>query len=167
MKWSLISPHRYLVNRELKKISRELSKGRMLEIGAGRESYKKYFPRLEVLSTDIRPYPGIDETADVTCLKYADNTFDYVLCINVLEHIGEPEKAVGEIHRVLKPRGKAFIAVPFMFPIHDPPHDYWRFTEFSLRKIFEKYSDVLVKPLALQIGILRRFVLVYFVAAAK
>jgi ubiquinone/menaquinone biosynthesis C-methylase UbiE len=139
----------------------------MLEIGAGKESYKRYFPQLDVISTDKEAIPGIDETADVTKLKYADNTFDYILCVNVLEHLIEPEKAVKEIRRVLKVNGKAFAAVPFLFPIHDPPHDYWRFTEFSLRKIFNEFSNVLIKPVGIKLGLLRRFALLYFIEAVK
>ena len=44
--------------------------------------------------------------------RYKDNSFDYVLCGEVLEHLYDPFPAVGEAYRVLKPGGKYIISVP-------------------------------------------------------
>jgi ubiquinone/menaquinone biosynthesis C-methylase UbiE len=152
----------------LRRVSKTLAKGKMLEIGAGTESYKKYFPKLDVISTDIVNIPHIDEIADVTDLKYDAGTFDYVLCVNVLEHIFEYQKAIDEIHRILKPGGMAFIEVPFLLPLHDIPKDYWRFTEFTLERLLHKFSKVVIKPIPLlQFSIFKKFVLIYFVEAVK
>jgi ubiquinone/menaquinone biosynthesis C-methylase UbiE len=46
---------------------------------------------------------------------YPANSFDLVTCIGSLEHYPDPEKGLAEIHRVLKPGGKAFIYVPNLF----------------------------------------------------
>ncbi|RLI82885.1 hypothetical protein DRP04_02900 [Archaeoglobales archaeon] len=166
MKWYKLSPHRKLVERELKKLSKTLKSGTMLEVGAGFKNYKSFFPHIRVISTDIVMHDGINEIADVTNLKYESETFDYVLCINVLEHIDKPQKALDEIYRVLKPEGLAIISTPFLFPVHDPPHDYWRFTEYSYRILLRKFSRVCIKPLTLlPFGIFRRFMLQYFVTA--
>ena len=43
---------------------------------------------------------------------FKDNSFDYVLCIEVIEHSKEPEKMIKEISRMLKVYGKAIIATP-------------------------------------------------------
>ena len=168
MKWYKLSLNRKLVERELGKLSKKLKSGTMLEIGAGFKNYKYMFPHIDVISTDIVMHDGIDEIADVTALKYESETFDYVLCINVLEHIIEPQKALDEIYRVLKPGGLAIISTPFLFPVHDPPHDYWRFTEYSYRILLQKFSKIHVKPLTLlPFGLFKRFVLQYFVTAWK
>ena len=58
----------------------------------------------------------------------ADNSIDTIVCTSVLEHIFECNKAISEIYRVLKPKGKLLLTVPYGFPQHDKV-DYWRFSE--------------------------------------
>jgi SAM-dependent methyltransferase len=106
-----------------------------LEIGSfGSPSYAKYFTNR--IGIDIRPGPGVDMIADVYNLPFQDNEFDLVLCLGILEHLEDPKKAIVQMKRVLKPNGRILVSVPFMFPIHDAPHDYWRFTKFGLQKLF-------------------------------
>ena len=45
-------------------------------------------------------------------LDFADNSFDSILCVEVLEHLDDANEAIREIARVLKPKGKAVIATP-------------------------------------------------------
>lgn len=52
------------------------------------------------------------QNIDLTALTFDDNTFDYVFCNHVLEHIPDDRKAMAEIFRVLKPGGQAIITVP-------------------------------------------------------
>lgn len=67
-------------------------------------------------------------------LPCADASFDHALLINVLEHIFEYRQLVREAARVVRPKGSIIIVVPFLFPIHPSPHDYWRFTKETLEK---------------------------------
>jgi len=111
------------------------SKGVVLEVGSyGKPDYGKYFPNRKGI--DIRPGPGVDIVASVYELPFVDNSFDTVLCISVLEHLTEPSRAVVEMQRVLKPGGTIIISVPFLFPIHESPNDYWRFTKYGLQHLF-------------------------------
>ncbi len=50
--------------------------------------------------------------ADASNLPFADGFFDKVLCVHLLEHLADPAGAIGEMHRVLKPQGRAVIVVP-------------------------------------------------------
>ncbi len=50
---------------------------------------------------------------DLTNLRYADRSFDLVLCSHVLEHVSDDGAAMGEIARVLSLRGRAILQVPF------------------------------------------------------
>ena len=110
---------------------------RVLDVGrSGSPDYQKYFPNRVVV--DVNPGPGITITASVYDLPFKDGEFDLVLCIAVLEHLEDPIKAAHEMRRVLKSGGRIIISVPFMFPIHDAPNDYWRFTKFGLRKLFSE-----------------------------
>lgn len=49
---------------------------------------------------------------DLTGLEMKDETFDYILCNHVLEHIPDDAKAMSEMYRVLKPGGRAIITIP-------------------------------------------------------
>lgn len=108
---------------------------RVLEIGShGKPSYTRFFPNR--VGVDIKEGAGVDVVGSVYQLPFADHEFGMVLCMSVLEHLEDPVKAVREMRRVLKPEGRIIVSVPFLFPIHDAPGDYWRFTKYGLRKLF-------------------------------
>lgn len=67
-------------------------------------------------------------------LSLPDASYDHVLLINVLEHIFNYRQLIAEAARVVAPGGSVVIAVPFLFPIHPSPHDYWRFTAEALEE---------------------------------
>jgi SAM-dependent methyltransferase len=62
-----------------------------------------------------------------------DESYDSAICIEVLEHLPEPGRAIATMQRILKPGGVVVISVPHLSRLHDLPHDYFRFTEFGLR----------------------------------
>ena len=125
-------------------ISAYANDGLTLEIGSyGMADYKKYFPNR--VGIDIRPGEGVDQVASVYALPFPDNHFDNVLCISVLEHLIEPQKAIAEMQRVLKKNGKIILSAPFLFPIHDAPDDYWRFTKYGLQILFNDWRIIDLK----------------------
>lgn len=88
----------------------------VLDIGAREGGLKQYLP------PDTR-YQGIDITPEFaapdilikdisTGLPFPDASFDYVFCIEVLEHVPNPFGTLGEIHRVLRPGGVLILSVP-------------------------------------------------------
>ena len=163
-----ISIIRYLFNRKFKKIAKGIKSSKVLEIGAGQLSYKRLFKDCDVTSTDLKMYQGVDEIMDVRNLKYKDGSFDYVVCISVLEHVFDTKKAISEIRRVLKKGGVAVINTPFLYPLHDEPHDYFRFTEHAYRQMLSDFSRVEIETTSLlPFGIFRKFVLFYIVKAYK
>jgi len=66
--------------------------------------------------------------ADGAALPFADASFDTVLLLEVLEHVADARAVLAEIARVLKTGGVLLLSVPFLYPLHDAPHDYRRFT---------------------------------------
>lgn len=69
---------------------------------------------------------------------------DTVLCTDVLEHIYEPRRLWTEFVRILRPGGVALVGVPFLYMIHEAPHDYHRYTDFALRRYAEDAGLVVV-----------------------
>jgi len=106
---------------------------------------KEYFSESKVLTLDIDKNSGADYIADLCCDNskiIPSNSFDIIICTEVLEHTLNPFDAVKEIHRLLKPGGRVFVSTPFNFRIHGPLPDCWRFTEYGLRSMFREYQSV-------------------------
>lgn len=106
------------------------------------EGARPFFPAMVTVETfDINAASGATHVGDI-CSQNAsiyDETYDYVVCTEVLEHTLQPFDAVREIRRILKPGGLAFVSTPFNFRIHGPPPDCWRFTENGLRVLFSEF----------------------------
>lgn len=85
-------------------------------------------------------FPGVN----VCKLPYPNNTYDYVICDQVIEHVeGNVQTAVNEMRRVLKPKGIAIITTGFMYPIHYGPKDLWRFSKDGLCYLCSDFSEVI------------------------
>jgi len=112
-----------------------------LDIGSGGSPYGSYFPNR--ISVDIAPVPGVDIIANAEDLNmFTEGEFGCVLATEVLEHIKNPEKAISEFYRVLKKNGKLVLTTRFIFPIHDAPNDYWRFTRYGLEHLLRRFERI-------------------------
>ena len=85
--------------------------------------------------TDVVYYDG-------KTFPFTNNSFDNVICTEVIEHIAEPVDFIHEIHRVLAPNGKAIFTVPWSARYHFIPNDYYRFTPVTLEKLFSVFPKV-------------------------
>ena len=111
---------------------------RTLDIGAQNGPYASHFPRRVAL--DIQRGIGVQVIGDAQALGICDASFDVVLCTEVLEHLPEPQRAIDEMYRVLVPGGQLLLTTRFLFPIHDSPHDYFRFTKYGLRHLLRRFD---------------------------
>lgn len=119
--------------------------GRLGDLGCGRVPlYGLYKDRVsEVVCVDwpssAHASRHIDVQADLASgLPFATASFDTVILSDVLEHISEPSALLGEIRRCLRPRGHLIASVPYMYWLHETPHDYFRYTEHGLRHLLQK-----------------------------
>jgi len=111
---------------------------------------REFFKKTEIKTLDINPLSGADYIADL-CNRNEklihDQTFDYVLCTEVLEHTYDPFSSVNEIYRILKKGGYVFATMPFNFRIHGPLPDCWRFTEHGLRYLFRDFLSLKINAI--------------------
>ena len=111
---------------------------------------KESFLASRVLTADIDRDSGADYIIDI-CMnnenKIPNETFDIVVCTEVLEHTLNPFAAVNEIHRILKNNGLLLMTTPFNFRIHGPLPDCWRFTEHGIKALLTDFEIVKIQPL--------------------
>ncbi len=119
-------------------LSKHATDGMVIDIGSGDDYYKDLFPNK--LNIDIDPKRNPDIVGDVCCLPFDNDSVDGILNIEVLEHVSDPRGAVDEMFRVLKPGGKLILTTRFAFPIHDAPGDFFRYTKYGLKNLFDKWE---------------------------
>jgi SAM-dependent methyltransferase len=125
-------------------LAQHATDARVLDIGAGGSSYHRYFPNR--VSIDIDPARKPDVVADAHALPFKDQEFEALLCTEVLEHLRDPRTAVSEMSRVLRSGGTLILTTRFVYPLHDTPHDYWRYTKYGLRDLFKEWDIVTLEP---------------------
>jgi len=107
----------------------------IVEIGSEKQyNHSSFFTKSKsYLNTNIGG--DCDKILDATNIDFADNSQEAYICLSVLEHIYEIDKAFKEIKRTLKPGGKLLLVIPFSYPIHDKV-DYWRVSKDTYIRYF-------------------------------
>lgn len=112
---------------------------RILDAGAGECQYRSLFSHCEYRAQDFAQYPGtttgplqeswkygqLDYVCDIADMPVADDSFDAVLCSEVLEHVQRPIDAIRELSRVIRPAGRMFLTAPLASGLHQRPHHYY------------------------------------------
>ncbi len=119
--------------------------GSYQETASGADSdLRPLLPGRDYVGCDLRPGPGVDRLEDLTQLRLPDQVAQTVLCLDTLEHVWDPVRAVAEMIRVLAPGGVLLVSVPMDFPIHAFPDDYWRMTPSCLARLLRPLDASLV-----------------------
>lgn len=113
------------LNKSPYKFLKDNSKTDSLILNLGSGTQKKFGKTINI---DILPWGGVDILADMRNLPFNDQSVDLIICTSVLEHMIDSPAAIKEMHRVLKNDGKLYIDVPFIYPFHSSPGDYFRWT---------------------------------------
>ena len=111
------------------------------EVGAGLE---EFIDDARYVFTELDVYWGdrVNVLADAHSLPFEAATFDAIICQAVLEHVVNPTRCVEEMWRVLKPGGRIFLDLPFLWPVHMGAYDYTRFTLTGLRLLARGFDEV-------------------------
>lgn len=136
----------WLVAREGEKRLQEVAallRGNVLDVGSGDRQLEAY------LDSHVR-YFGIDYPpsgqryrrhphvwGDAIHLPFRSDTMDSLVLLEVLEHLPDPGLALKEAARVLKAEGIVVATVPFLYPLHDAPFDFWRITHYQIERLAE------------------------------
>lgn len=139
--------HNRLVHRiilcHLKAVIPKYSKGRLLDIGCGDKPYE------DLARAFVDEYVGLDHICSQHSLSKADiiadshnapikdHSCDTILATSVLEHLERPNDAIGEMHRILRTGGHVILTCPFFWHLHEEPRDFFRFSKYGLRYLFE------------------------------
>ena len=129
--------------------------GHGLDLGAksGQSTYLRYLsaaPGTQITGVDLVPRSEGVIQADIEReLPVETGSQDFVLAMNVFEHLYQYLTCIQECYRVLRPGGALVGAVPFLKNIHPDPDDYFRFTGSALERIFREagFNRVSVEPL--------------------
>jgi SAM-dependent methyltransferase len=127
--------------REIGELARAFT-GEVLDVGCGRKPYRELVPAaryvgVDIDTTELRALGAADVFYDGHKLPFPNESFDAILCSEVLEHIFTPAEFLGEIRRVLRPGGLILITAPFAWDEHSQPYDFARYSSFGLRHVIE------------------------------
>ncbi len=102
------------------------------------------FPGKEYVGCDMQEGPGVDKVLDLHEIELPSGAAGTVLLMDTLEHVEYVRRAVEEVHRILRPDGILVASSVMKFPIHDYPHDYWRFTPEAFKSLLKPFSSSFV-----------------------
>lgn len=132
--------------------------GILLDVGCGEMPYKSVvsgykqitgYIGLDIENPSYQANIKPDIFWDGDHIPLEDNSVDCAIATELFEHVPDLESTLKEIKRVLKPGGSIFFTVPFLWPLHDMPQDEFRYTPFSLKRIFQKagYAEINIAAL--------------------
>lgn len=131
----------------LAQLSHRVEHGHILDLGCGIKPYEPLLARpgdrwigVDHPPTMAGSYGTLtlaDFFADCHTLPFAAGSFDTVVCTQVLEHVRNPGRVLAEAARVLRPGGVLVLTAPMVWPLHEEPYDYFRYTRHGLRALIE------------------------------
>jgi SAM-dependent methyltransferase len=132
---------RTYLRRFLERAAAEVAPGQLvLDAGAGRAQYRRLFAHARYETADFmavegKKYRQPDYVCDLVAIPVEEARFDHVVCTQVLEHLPEPQRVLGELGRVLKPGGTLWLSAPLFYAEHERPYDFFRYTRYGLERL--------------------------------
>lgn len=135
---------RKITTRNLDRLCRENATDKMtLVVHSEDVDYRPYFPN--AFAVTKRKEKPADLHVDLyyrDLSKIERESYEIIVCTGLLEHIPDPQRLIDDMHRILKRGGKLIISGSAVFSFHECPDDFFHFTPFSFRMMFEKWSRI-------------------------
>ena len=113
----------------------------MLDAGAGDAPYRNEFSHTRYESADFHQvdkiYAQSTYVCDLAAIPVEDARFEFIVFNQVMEHLPDPANVLRELHRVLQPGGQVLYTGPLFYEEHEQPYDFYRYTQFGVRFLFE------------------------------
>jgi SAM-dependent methyltransferase len=115
-------------------------KGTLLDLGCGRQPYRVIYDGLfkTAVAADFNVRSSINVQLDAHLLPFSNNSFDVILFSEVVEHVHHSNLVLIELARIMKPGGLLLLTWPFMYPLHELPYDFCRYTEQGMNQLIEE-----------------------------
>lgn len=139
--WRLIfNPNRRAIELFVEEKSRTLKENsKVLDAGAGPCPYKKFFAHCKYEATDFKdPHKILNFICSLDKIPKKKETYNAIICTEVLEHVEDPQTVLKEFHRILKKKGKLFATVPQSWMIHQEPYNFFYFTKYGMESLLKK-----------------------------
>jgi SAM-dependent methyltransferase len=120
--------------------------GPVLEVGSkeygSTTSFRGFYAGAEYIGVDMAEGSGVDVVVDLTesIGTLREGHFALAICCSVLEHARKPWLFADNLTRLLRPGGRLYISVPWVWRYHPYPDDYFRFSQRGVRSLFEEFT---------------------------
>ncbi len=94
----------------------------------------------DIINVDLFEFKNVDVVGDICDMPFKDMTVDGIVCDSVMEHVANSQGVLKEMSRILKPGGTLIVTVPFLYPYHSSPDDYFRWTEEGVRYALKEHG---------------------------
>lgn len=117
---------------------------RLLDVGCGARPYAPVYQpwARKTYGVDVPFTPilknRLDAYSDAQFLPFANQSFEIVVCTEVMEHIPNPSRMLSEISRILVLGGQLYLTTPFLVPEHEAPYDFYRYTRYGLEHLLKQ-----------------------------
>jgi len=139
----------YFIKADIKDAATEYGHGKLLDIGCGNKPYELLFKNFvsDYIGCDI--VQSSENLVDSICpaneLSFNDSSFDTIFSTQVLEHVADSKGMIRESFRVLKGGGYAIFTIPFSWELHEEPYDFFRFSKYGIKALFEEQGYEIIK----------------------
>lgn len=121
---------------------------KVLDVGCGNQPFRELIEdcgfSYKSLDLDQNDLSNIDFIKDLNQEFVIEETFDFILCTEVLEHVFKWDTAFRNFNGLLVRGGKLLITVPFFYPLHEQPNDFWRPTSFALEMALKRSGFIVI-----------------------
>ena len=143
---AIFKPSKILLYKKIK-ANADYVFGTTLDAGSGGfNRYGGLFKKMtKYVSLDIKSECKPDIVGPVDNIPLGDNSVDSIICTQVIGDVVNPDKVIKEFYRVVRPGGTVLLSESFMNEIHGEPFDYWRFTNYGMKHLFETNGFTILK----------------------